>query len=127
MGICLKCDWEEYWGEQGVPYPGDEFMVDRGWHTGTLYRELVYSIEKKAFSHNGVDWFPVPEPVVETPPEPAPEPVIEPKPWELHPELYTTVNTAFGPHHVLKRGSSILDDLKTIRDLVNRIITEAEM
>jgi hypothetical protein len=123
MSICLECDWNEYWGEENVPYPGDEYMAEHGWGTGSLYRELVYSIEKKAFSHDGVNWFPVPEPVVEI----IPEPVIEPKPWELHPELYTTIDTAFGPHHVLKRGNSMLDDLKTIRDLANKIISEAEL
>jgi len=132
MSICLKCDWEEYWGEENVPYPGDEYMAEHGWGTGTLYRELVYSIEKKAFSHDGVNWFPVPEPVIPVveilpEPEPAPEPVIEPKPWELNPELYTTVNTPFGVGHVLKREVSMLDDLKTIRDLVNRLINEAEL
>jgi hypothetical protein len=126
MSICLECDWNEYWGEENVPYPGDEYMAEHGWGTGTLYRELVYSIEKKAFSHDGVNWFPVPEmskidtvPVVESEPEP--------KPWELHPELYTTVNTLFGPHYVLKGDGSILNDLKTIRELVNKVISEVEL
>jgi hypothetical protein len=123
MSICLKCDWEEYWGEENVPYPGDEYMAEHGWGTGDTYKELVYSIEKKAFSHDGVNWFPVPEPVVEI----IPEHVIEPNPWETHPELYTTIDTAFGPHHVLKMGGSMLDDLKTIRDLANKIINEAEL